>query len=95
MTTRARKKTPDPKEALAMRERQSAAALVIAEHFGPFIESHPELWAYRTFLLIVGKVYEHLVLCDEISPKEFVDLTKTLVESCKIDAKDQGAAAQH
>ncbi len=89
MTTRVKKKLPDPKETLAMRERQSVAASVITERLGPFVESHPELWAHRTFLLIVGKVYEHLVLCKGISPKEFVDLTKTLAESCKIDAKNE------
>ena len=80
---------------MAIRERQSVAAMVIAERFGPFAESHPEMWTQRTFLLIVGKVYEHLVLCKKISPKEFIDLTRTLVENCKVDAKRQeGASTQ-
>jgi hypothetical protein len=74
---------------MAMREGQSVASMVIAERFGPFAESQPELWTKRTFLLIVGKVYEHLVLRKKISPKEFLDLTRTLAENCKVDAKLQ------
>jgi|CXWL01.1.fsa_nt_gi hypothetical protein len=95
MTTRVKKESPDPKKALAMRERQSAMSRVLTRQLGPITKTHPELWAHRTFLLIVGKVYEHLVLCEAISPKELLDLTKTLVESCKIDAKGQETTAHH
>ncbi len=92
LPVRIKKELPDPRRALAIRERQSVAATVIAERFGPFAESHPERWAHRVFLLIVGKVYEHLVLRKKISPKEFIELTKTLVESCKMDGKQNEAS---
>ena len=83
MTTPVKKKVPDPAQRVAMRERQSWAASMINHHFGAFKDSSPELWTNRTFLLIVAKVYEHLVLCKKISPKDFLELTKTLGESCK------------
>lgn len=83
MATRTKKEIPDPTQLLAMRERQSWAASMINFHFGAFKDSKPELWTHRTFMLIVAKVYEHLVLCEAISPKEFLELARTLGESNK------------
>jgi hypothetical protein len=68
-----------------VRSDQYFAAKVIDELFGPFTKDHPELWAKRTYLMIVAKVYEHLVLHEEIAPKEMVELTKAFTESCKVD----------
>jgi hypothetical protein len=83
MATRIKKEVPDPQEVLALHERQSWAASMINLHFGEFKDSKPELWTHRTFMLIVAKLYEHLVLCEKISAKEFVALTKTLAQSGK------------
>jgi len=80
---KAKNEVPDPAQAFAMHERQSWAASVINAHFGQYKDSHPDLWVHRTFMLIVTRVYERLVLCEDISAKEFVDLTKTLVEGYK------------
>ena len=89
MTARKTIMTSDPKAAPAVRRRQSTVASAIAQHLRPITEIHPELWMHHTFLLIVRKVYEYVVLCEDISPKDFLDLTRTLVEGCKVDAKYQ------
>ncbi len=86
MPARVKKKPSDRIAFLSMRERQSAAAAIIAKKFGWFAESQPKLWSQRTFLLIVAKAYEYLVLCEKISPRELVELTRTLVEYNKVDA---------
>lgn len=90
-----RKKTTDPvskddvpeapKAQDVVRNDQFFAARVIHELFGPFTKDHPELWAKRTYLMIVAKVYEYLVLHQDVTPKEIVELTKAFAESCKVD----------
>jgi hypothetical protein len=69
------------------RENQCTFARRLAEVFGPFLQIHPELWTHRTFLLIVAKIYNHLVGIEKIVPKEMMELTKALVEQCKVLAK--------
>ncbi len=93
MESRVKKEVPDPRRLFAVREKQSWAASMINRHFGPFKKSHPELWVQRTFMLIVLKLYERLVLGDAISCKEFAELTKTLVDGSKNELTE-GAGKQ-
>ena len=86
MSKRTTKPLPDAQATFRVRETQSFAASVISMIFGPFAESQPRLWTSRTFLLLVVKVYERLVIDNEqFTPKDFQEIARTLVEITKAD----------
>lgn len=58
---------------------------IVAGHFGKPSETPPEFWGHRTVLLIILKVYEHVLRIKEIHPKEMGDLLKSLATNLKCD----------
>lgn len=72
--------------AFHVHETQFFAGALISRIFGPFADSQPELWTRRTFLLLVAKVYERLVIDkQQLTSKDFHEIAKTLVEITRAD----------
>jgi hypothetical protein len=72
----------------AHRQRQALVARILNRTFGRFAKSNPELWERRTYLMLVGLMYQWLATNDEeISTDELVALSKALAEQRRAEAQ--------
>lgn len=77
-TTEATEKTPDAKLD-EYRARLAAVADILNNLLGEFDKQNPALWEHRTYLMMVGVIYERLVLYGaELPTDDVVDLAKVL-----------------
>lgn len=83
-------KKPKPASRRKVRKDQLFAIGVIEKIFGGLAEADPGLWVERTFLTMVVKVYEYLVMHQDITPREMIDLAKAFTENCKLDRASRG-----
>ncbi|MCH7592860.1 MAG: hypothetical protein IH989_08790 [Planctomycetes bacterium] len=78
----------------AHRRRMASTAAILTEMFGPFGESHADLWDRRAYLMIVALVYERLTADEnELSTEELVVLSKVLAESRRAEAQSRKSHA--
>lgn len=76
--TDAAEKAPDPK-LVEYRARLAAVADILNNVFGEFEKQNPALWEHRTYLMMVGVIYERLVLYGaDLPTDDVVDLAKVL-----------------
>ncbi len=70
------------------RRRQKSIAELLDHVFGPWRKCRPELWEHRTFLMLVGILYERLATNEkEIPTKELVAMSKALAEQRRAQAQ--------
>ena len=72
----------------AHRHRQGSVAKILERLFGKFTKAKPELWEHRAYLMLVGMVYERLVLGEfDLSTDELVALSKVLATHRRAEAQ--------
>lgn len=85
--TAEKKAAADPKTS-AYRKRQSRAAKIIEKVFGPFRASNPRRWEERTYMMLLGTVYEMLVAeAKTITRDELSTIARILAEGRKSPVK--------
>ena len=74
----------------ARRERQVSVSSILDAAFGSLGKCNPDLWERRTYLMVVGMVYDRLAASeDEISTADLVALAKVLAEQRRSAARDR------
>ncbi len=69
-----------------------SVAAILEETFGAPAKCSPELWEQRTYLMLVGLVYERLATNEsEIPTDELVALAKILAENRRAAARSPGS----
>jgi len=78
----------------AHRRRQASVSAILDQTFGRFAESDPALWDRRTYLMLVGVVYERLATDEaELPTDELIALAKLLAESRRADSQSRAREA--
>jgi hypothetical protein len=69
----------EPVALFTYRERQSSTASVLVDVLGPLTDAAPQLWSQRTFLLLVMKIYERLMMDEgQLTSKEMQEIARSL-----------------
>lgn len=77
-----------PDKLLHHRKRQVSVGSILDAVFGPLGKCAPELWERRTYLMLVGLVYERLATSEvELPTKELVSLAKVLAENRRVETR--------
>lgn len=77
-----------PDQLLSHRKRQVSVGAILDAVFGPLGKCAPELWERRTYLMLVGLVYERLATSEaELPTDELVSLAKVLAENRRVEAR--------
>lgn len=74
----------------ARRKRQESVSSILDAAFGSLGKCNPDLWERRTYLMVVGMVYDRLAASeDEISTGDLVALAKVLAEQRRSAARNR------
>ncbi len=77
-----------PDDLLRHRKRQVCVGSILDAVFGSLGKCAPELWERRTYLMLVGMVYERLATSEaELPNDELVSLAKVLAENRRVEAR--------
>ena len=69
-------------------QRQASVAVILDQTFGQLAKCDPDLWERRTYLMLVGLVYERLATSEnELPTEELVTLAKVLAENRRAQAR--------
>ncbi len=79
-------KPPQSRSVTQHRRRQASISAILDSLFGDLAQQEPHLWDQRTYLLLVGMIYERLAVGEsDLETSDLVALAKILAECRRAD----------